>query len=201
MSWRPSCSPKASWDHYIPLHDTPKMIRAVHSRPVGLLGRLISGLVIGLVVAVLGATLRAGPPPGGPGGPILVVTSAANPFSQYYAEILRAEGLNSFSVMDLTDVTATTLNAYDVVILGEMPLTTGQATMFSDWVFAGGNLIAMRPDKRLASLLGLVDAGATLPEAYMLVDTSAAPGFGASSDRPCSFTAAPTFTRLPTPGR
>ena len=27
--------------------------------------------------------------------------------------------------------------------------------MFADWVTAGGNLIAMRPDKKLASLLGL----------------------------------------------
>ncbi len=33
------------------------------------------------------------PPTEGPGGPILVVSSAANPFSRYFAEILRAEGL------------------------------------------------------------------------------------------------------------
>ena len=44
----------------------------------------------------------------------------ANPFSRYYAEILRAEGLNAFDVTDLSSVTATTLAAYDVVILGEM---------------------------------------------------------------------------------
>ena len=31
--------------------------------------------------------------------------------------------------------------------------------MFTNWVTAGGNLIAMRPDKKLASLLGLTDAG------------------------------------------
>ena len=32
------------------------------------------------------------PPTQGPGGPVLVVTSASNPFSTYYLEILRTEG-------------------------------------------------------------------------------------------------------------
>ena len=49
----------------------------------------------------------AGPPPPppdqGPGGPILVISSSANPFSRYYAEILRAEGLNAFAVSDISD--------------------------------------------------------------------------------------------------
>ena len=31
--------------------------------------------------------------------------------------------------------------------------------MLTTWVQAGGNLIAMRPDKKLAGLLGLTDAG------------------------------------------
>ncbi len=34
------------------------------------------------------------PPTQGPGGPVLVVTAAANPFTTYYAEILRGEGAN-----------------------------------------------------------------------------------------------------------
>jgi len=33
------------------------------------------------------------------------VTSATNPFSVYYAEILRGEGLNEFAVADLGTVT------------------------------------------------------------------------------------------------
>ena len=40
----------------------------------------------------------------GPGGPILVV-AGANPFGRYYAEILRAEGLNAFDVHDIGAVT------------------------------------------------------------------------------------------------
>ncbi|MQA31305.1 MAG: DUF4082 domain-containing protein, partial [Luteitalea sp.] len=118
------------------------------------------------------------PPTTGPGGPILVISSSGNPFSEYYAEILRAEGLNAFNVTDVTAVTTTVLNGYDVVILGEMSLTTTQVTMLSNWVTAGGNLIAMRPDKKLAPLAGLTDAAATLADAYLLVDTANAPGKG-----------------------
>ena len=118
------------------------------------------------------------PPTEGPGGPILVVGSTANPFSRYYAEILKAEGLNAFAATDVSTVTASVLNAYDVVILGEMTLSTAQVTMFTNWVTAGGNLIAMRPDKKLAGLLGLTDAAATLTEGYLLVNTTAAPGTG-----------------------
>ncbi len=55
------------------------------------------------------------PPDEGPGGPILVITNAANPFSRYYAEILRAEGLNEFTVTDLSTVTPALLSNYDVV--------------------------------------------------------------------------------------
>jgi hypothetical protein len=119
------------------------------------------------------------PPPGdGPGGPILVVSTTANPFSRYYAEILRAEGLNEFAVADLSTVSAATLSTYNVVILGEATLTTAQVTMFSDWVNGGGNLICMRPDKKLAALLGLTVQSTTLANGYVLVDTTTAPGTG-----------------------
>jgi Domain of unknown function (DUF4082)/Bacterial Ig-like domain/Cohesin domain/FlgD Ig-like domain/Bacterial Ig domain len=109
------------------------------------------------------------PPDEGPGGPILVISAAANPFSRYYAEILRAEGLNEFTASDISGVNSTVLNNYDVAILGEMPLSAGQVTLLSDWVNAGGTLIAMRPDKQLATLLGLTDAASTLADKYMLV--------------------------------
>ena len=55
----------------------------------------------------------------GPGGPILVITSSSN-FGKYYAEILRTEGLNEFTVSDIGTVTPTMLNSYDVVILAPM---------------------------------------------------------------------------------
>ena len=114
----------------------------------------------------------------GPGGPILVVTAPSATYGKYYAEILRTEGFNAFTVADISTVSAATLNAYDVVILAPIPLSSTQVTLFANWVDAGGNLIAMKPDKQLAGLLGLIDAGATLSEGYLLVDTSKAPGNG-----------------------
>ena len=118
------------------------------------------------------------PPEEGPGGPILVIGYSGNPFSRYYAEILRAEGLNAFKAMDISAVDATVLAQYDVAILGEMPLTASQVTMLSDWVNGGGNLIAMRPASQLATLLGLTSSGTTLAQGYLAVDTSRAPGLG-----------------------
>jgi hypothetical protein len=117
-------------------------------------------------------------PDQGPGGPILVVSSPGNAFTNYTAEILRAEGLNAFAVASLSTVSPGVLAGYDVVILGQMPLSPAQVTMFSDWVTAGGNLIAMRPDKQLYGLLGLTDLASTVSNAYLLVNTGAGPGRG-----------------------
>ena len=122
------------------------------------------------------------PPTQGTGGPVLVVTATANPFTTYYAEILRTEGMNAFATADISAVTAATLASYDAVILGEMPLTAAQVSMFSTWVTGGGNLIAMKPDKQLAGLLGLIDTGSTLSNAYLLVNTTTGPGAGIVSD-------------------
>lgn len=115
----------------------------------------------------------------GPGGPILVITSPSTTFGKYYAEILRTEGLNEFAVTGIGTVTLSTLASHDVVILaGPMTLTAGQVSMFTSWVNAGGNLIAMRPDPQLDSLLGLTSTAGTLSNSYMLVDTSTPPGSG-----------------------
>ena len=113
----------------------------------------------------------------GPGGPILVVASPSDPFSRYYAEILRAEGLNEFEVAT-GPVTSAMLTGKQVVILGSQALTDAQTTLLGNWVQGGGNLIAMRPDKRLAGLLGLTDAGGTRTNQYLRVDTATAVGAG-----------------------
>ena len=114
------------------------------------------------------------PPDEGPGGPILIVSSSGNPFTRYLTEILRAEGLNEFLATDISLVSSATLAAYDVVVLGDMPLTSSQASMLSTWVNGGGNLIALRPDKQLAGLLGLSDLGTILSDAYLLVGQTGA---------------------------
>lgn len=118
-------------------------------------------------------------PNDGPGGPVLLITASANKYSPYYAEILRTEGLNHFDVKDISNVSASVLDDYDAVVVAEMSLTQGQADMFTDWVTSdGGNVIAMRPDKKLASLLGITDASSTRTNQYLLVDTASGPGAG-----------------------
>uniref|UniRef100_UPI0018DF304F hypothetical protein n=1 Tax=Azohydromonas aeria TaxID=2590212 RepID=UPI0018DF304F len=121
---------------------------------------------------------QAADPAQGPGGPILVVTAGNADFGRFYAEILRTEGLNSFAVADVSQLSAATLAGYDVVLLARTALSATQATLLSDWVTAGGNLIAMAPDARLHALLGLTPTGATLSEGYLLVDTASSVGSG-----------------------
>jgi hypothetical protein len=123
----------------------------------------------------------SGPLPSqGAGGPILVVNGSSNPFSTYYTEILRNEGYTNFATADLANVTSSMLSSYDIVVLGELPLTAAQVTMLNTWVTGGGNLVAMKPDKQLASLLGLTDANAALSNAYLKINTVAGPGQGLS---------------------
>jgi hypothetical protein len=138
---------------------------------------LAPALVCGALLAPTAA--QAAPPiDQGPGGPILVVTGGADHFGSYYAEILRNEGLDEFDVADVSAVTPAMLDAHQVVLLGRTPLTGGEASMLTTWVNAGGKLIAMRPDAQLDPALGVSHGGGTLSDAYVKVDTSAAPGAG-----------------------
>ena len=65
-------------------------------------------MLVGLLSGVGLPATYAGPYNGGPGGPILVVTNSGNPFAEYYAEILLAEGLNLFTLRDKSTVTNVT---------------------------------------------------------------------------------------------
>ncbi|MCH4822772.1 Ig-like domain-containing protein, partial [Gramella lutea] len=114
----------------------------------------------------------------GPGGPILVLTSNSNPFSTFTSEILLAEGFNEFTTSDVSLLTSGQLVDYDVVIVGDIPLTSSQVTLLTNWVDAGGVLIAFRPDEKLASLLGLQKLSGTLTDSYLLINNSTGPGNG-----------------------
>ena len=74
---------------------------------------LRSALVIVLALAALCSFAPAAPaqsPGDGPGGPILVVANdGENRFGRYYAELLRAEGLNEFAVEGVGALNAQTL--------------------------------------------------------------------------------------------
>ena len=136
----------------------------------------------GAALALAAITAGAAPAaiPAAPGGPILVVTANGDGFASYLPEILRGEGLNEFDVADIGSVGPQTLAAHDVVVLGHTSLSDAQVAMFSAWVQGGGNLVAMRPDKKLAGLLGLADAGGTRDEGNL---TSVAGGITGASMR------------------
>jgi hypothetical protein len=119
------------------------------------------------------AAASAQGPADGPGGPILVVADPGDPFGRYYAEILRAEGLNEFAVAGPGALDPATLAAYQVVLLARGSLSDAQIGALSGWVAAGGNLIAMRPDPRLAGLLGLGADTGDLADAYLRPEAGA----------------------------
>ena len=147
------------------------------------MARPFAALALALALAFgLAVKTAAAPPTSGPGGPILVITDSSNPFTQYYAEILRAEGLNEFALADIGSVTAGMLASYDVAILGEMTAPAAQVAALTHWVDGGGALIAMRPGPELGSLLGLSGGGGTLANGYLKVDASTAPGAGIVGD-------------------
>jgi hypothetical protein len=110
--------------------------------------------------------------------PLLLLQSSARSdagnFTGYYKEILQAEGLNAFAMADVNNLSRELLEQHDTVLLGETLLTPAQVTTLTQWVNDGGNLIAMRPDKQLAGLLGLTDQRTTLNEGYIKVSQNGA---------------------------
>jgi hypothetical protein len=152
------------------------------------LRRRIRTLAVAILCAIAAASLCApgasADPGDGPGGPILVVTgsTSGDHFGSYYAEILRAEGLNEFAVTDKANLTAATLSGYQVVLLAETSVTPAQVAVLTSWVQNGGNLIAMRPDAQLAGLLGLGADTGDLANAYMQIATGSPPGAGITAE-------------------
>jgi hypothetical protein len=109
-----------------------------------------------------------------PSQPILVVqdSNSADPYQGYVPELLTTEGLNGFQTAQLSDLTSAFLASYDVVILPHLALTTAQATLFQNYVSAGGTLVGFRPDVQLASVFGVASLGTTLSEAWLQIDTT-----------------------------
>ncbi|HYW87424.1 MAG TPA: fibronectin type III domain-containing protein, partial [Chloroflexota bacterium] len=110
-----------------------------------------------------------------PTNPILVVVdpTSPGPFGAYLGEILRAEGINSFQTTAPSNVTAAYLANFPMVILPRTAtLTSAQVTMYSNYVSAGGTLLALRPDPQLASVFGLTAAAGTTSDGYLLVNST-----------------------------
>ena len=124
--------------------------------------------VLGLVAQPAWATLPT------PNQPILVVqdSGSADPYQNFVPELLTTEGLNGFQTAQLAELTAGFLANYDVVILPHLTLTAAQATLFQNYVNAGGTLVGFRPDLQLANVFGVASLGTTLSEGWLKIDTS-----------------------------
>jgi hypothetical protein len=116
-------------------------------------------------------------------GPVLVATDPVNHFTDYLKELLTAEGLTTFATTDAGNIGASvSLSSYKVLVLGEAALTEAQVTLVTNWVSAGGSLIAMRPAANLEALLGLNPSQGTQDGGYILIDTTQAPGAGITAE-------------------
>jgi hypothetical protein len=79
----------------------------------------------------------------------------------------------------ITDATGAPLAAdYTWSFTTESPPELTQVTMLGNWVTAGANFIAMRPDKRLAYLLGISGESSVRSEAYLRGDNTRELGAG-----------------------
>ncbi len=121
--------------------------------------------------------------------PILLVVNDAYPsnhFGRYLGEILRAEGLNAFTVLDIADLTAGELSQHTLTILAETTLSYAQASLLTSYVSSGGKLLAMRPDAQIANLFGLGGSSGTMTDGYFKLNPAATwndslPGAGLTS--------------------
>jgi hypothetical protein len=114
------------------------------------------------------------------GQPILLVVNSAapNPFGPYLGEILRAEGIVDFDLVELANLDSATLNNARLAVLAETPLSSGQASMFSSFVAGGGRLVAMRPDAQLDAALGLSRSAGGVAQGYLAINTAHPTGAG-----------------------
>jgi hypothetical protein len=101
---------------------------------------------------------------------LLINEGSDNPFGPYLAEILRAEGLNSFQVARVSDLDNAPIEWFDLVILAEGPLETGQVERLEGYVAKGGRLVALRPQASLAPLFGLESTSGSTAEGYLQVN-------------------------------
>lgn len=156
---------------------------AAPSRRTVLVGSAAAVLIlaVALVVSFLGpgGSRSSGD---GTGRPVLLITSTADPYSRYYAEILRAEGFSSFQSAELTELTDAALNDASVALLPALPLTADQAGLINGWVERGGNLVAIRPDAQIAGATGLTKVPGVLRDGYLTVDASRSPGLGITAE-------------------
>jgi hypothetical protein len=123
-------------------------------------------------------------PKGNANAPILLLATNTD-FGSYTGEILKTEGFHEFETDSLSGISVNFeyLRNFDVVILGKTSVTLAQKEMLSEYVKAGGNLIAFMPDSQLNQLFGIKDAKGTFSDGYVAVDSNSEFGVGISSQK------------------
>lgn len=103
---------------------------------------------------------------------ILIIRNknAENPFSEYLGEILRAEGFPYFVIKDWDEAGDLARPRFKLILLPQGKLNRMQVEQLAEFVYQGGRLIAFRPDKQLAEVLGLERVSGEVAEAYLQVD-------------------------------
>jgi hypothetical protein len=109
--------------------------------------------------------------------PILILATDAD-FGTYTGEILKAEGFNEFMVDSIESgkVTTSYLKQFDILILAESKIDPPAKKVITEYVNNGGNLIAFRPDLKLAELFGITPAGEGIGEGYIAIETNSEQG-------------------------
>ena len=104
--------------------------------------------------------------------PILVLGTEAG-FGNYACEILIAEGWNEFIYESISskEVNSSFLEKFDLVILGESPLSEGAGKLVTDYVRRGGNIIAFHPDTALAELFGINGYDGTITGGNIVINS------------------------------
>lgn len=104
-----------------------------------------------------------------PDAPILLVTNqrATPSFGAYLGAILRAEGFAAFRTARIDDLDSALISRFPLVLLAAGELTAPEIELFRSYVLSGGRLIAIRPDPRLADLMGVRHTGGVLTRAYL----------------------------------
>jgi hypothetical protein len=99
-------------------------------------------------------------------------------YSRYLAEILRSEGFAGFGEADLNALTANDLQHEDLLVLPHCAPTPAQVALLLNYVTAGGALLALQPDDRLAAALGLTLTHAARHRADLRIAPNATPDPG-----------------------
>lgn len=102
--------------------------------------------------------------------PLLIVTGPDNPYSAFYAEIMKAEGLTLFNAVPSVSVDEDTLGDYAVVLLGTSDFPNMHLPALRHWVQAGGTLVAMKPRGELSRIFCLGETRTSKAGGYLQVE-------------------------------